>query len=173
MISIDSPYRTLISSAILSLGEKGSLSDLKKKWWIEKGGGLCKKDETESSGSSAELGLANVGGVFLVLICGCAASFVIAICEFLWNIRQVAVREKITPSEAFVAELKFAVNIWAVTKPVKISRSSVTSSVEGRLASRAASAARSIVGSFMRLDIIDKFDKDHNTNNRNNDRKIN
>ena len=38
---------------------------------------------------------------------------------------------------------------------------------------RAASTARSIVGSFLRLDILDKFDTDNSTNNRSNDRKIN
>lgn len=38
---------------------------------------------------------------------------------------------------------------------------------------RAASTARSIVGSFLRLDKLDKFDKDNNTNDRSNDRKIN
>ncbi|KAG7201434.1 hypothetical protein KM043_004194 [Ampulex compressa] len=168
----NSPYRTPISGAILTLQEKGTLQELKNKWWQEMGGGLCKKDTEETSTSSSELGLPNVGGVFLVLLCGCGASFVIAVFEFLWNIRKVAVKEKITPWEALVAELKFAVNIWAETKPVKISKSSGTSSMEGGLG-RAASTARSIVGSFLRLDMLDKFDKEHSSNNRSNDRKIN
>ncbi|CAL1681831.1 unnamed protein product [Lasius platythorax] len=166
----NSPYRTPINGAILMLGEKGILQQLKKKWWQEKGGGLCIKDDADKSVSTSELGLANVGGVFLVLMCGCGASLIIAIFEFLWNIRKVAVREKITPREALMAELKFAVNIWAVTKPVKIAKSSSgASSTEGGLG-RAASTARSIVGSFLRLDMLDKFD---NSNNRSNDRKIN
>lgn len=168
----NSPYRTPISGAILTLQEKGTLSELKTKWWEKRGGGKCKKDDSDKDINSIELGLPNVGGVFLVLMCGCAASFVIAIFEFLWNIRKVAVEEKITPWEAFVAELKFAVNITLDTKPVKIAkRSSGTSSMEGGIG-RAASTARSIVGSFLRLDILDKFDK-NNTNNRGNDRKIN
>lgn len=86
--------------------------------------------------------------------------------SFSWTFLQV------TPWEALVAELKFAVNIWAETKPVKISKSSGTSSMEGGIG-RAASTARSIVGSFLRLDILDKFDKDNNTNNHSDDRKIN
>ena len=78
-----------------------------------------------------------------------------------------------TPWEALVAELKFAVNIWAETKPVKMSKSSGTSSMEGGIG-RAASTARSMVGSFLHLDMLDKFDKDNNTNNlSSNDRKIN
>ncbi|XP_026301854.1 glutamate receptor ionotropic, kainate 2 isoform X2 [Apis mellifera] len=167
----NSPYRTPISGAILMLQEKGVLQDLKKKWWEERGGGLCSKTEVEPT-SSSELGLANVGGVFLVLLIGCCGSFIIAVFEFLWNVRKVAVKEKVTPWEALVAELKFAVNIWAETKPVKISKSSGTSSMEDGIG-RAASTARSIVGSFLRLDILDKFDKDNSTNNRSNDRKIN
>ncbi|XP_076230629.1 glutamate receptor ionotropic, kainate 2 isoform X2 [Nomia melanderi] len=167
----NSPYRTPISAAILQLQEKGVLQDLKKKWWQERGGGLCAAKDTETTNSS-ELGLANVGGVFLVLLIGCSGSFVIAICEFLWNVRKVAVEEKVTPWEALVAELRFAVNIWAETKPVKISKSSGTSSMEDGIG-RAASTARSIVGSFLRLDMLDKFDKDNNTNDRSDDRKIN
>ncbi|XP_047363225.1 glutamate receptor ionotropic, kainate 2-like [Vespa velutina] len=170
----NSPYRTPISGAILTLQEKGTLSELKTKWWQERGGGKCKKDESDKDANSIELGLANVGGVFLVLMLGCAASLIIAIFEFLWNIRKVAVEEKITPWEAFIAELKFAINISLETKPVKISKSSIgtSSSTEGGIG-RAASTARSIVGSFLRLDILDKFDKDNNPNNRGNDRKIN
>ncbi|XP_053977682.1 glutamate receptor ionotropic, kainate 2-like isoform X1 [Hylaeus volcanicus] len=167
----NSPYRTPVSGAILMLQEKGVLQDLKTKWWKGHGGGQCSKGDVEPANSS-ELGLANVGGVFLVLLFGCCGSFVIAICEFLWNVRKVAVTEKVTPWEALVAELRFAMNIWAETKPVKISKSSGTSSMEGGIG-RGASTARSIVGSFLRLDVLDKFDKDNNTNNRSDDRKIN
>lgn len=79
------------------LQEKGVLQDLKKKWWEERGGGLCSKTEVEPT-SSSELGLANVGGVFLVLLIGCCGSFIIAVFEFLWNVRKVAVKEKVSPS---------------------------------------------------------------------------
>lgn len=96
-LPLDSPYRTPISGAILQLQEKGLLQDLKKKWWEERGGGLCLKTEQEPT-SSSELGLANVGGVFLVLLIGTCGSFVIAVFEFLWNVRKVAVKEKVSLS---------------------------------------------------------------------------
>ncbi|XP_018339843.1 PREDICTED: glutamate receptor ionotropic, kainate 2-like isoform X1 [Trachymyrmex septentrionalis] len=169
----NSPYRIPINRAILKLGETGTLAEIRKKWWEERGGGLCKKDETEKSENTSELGLANVGGVFFVLMCGLCGSFFIAICEFLWNIRKVAVTEKITPWEALIAELKFVVNVFEVTKPVKISKSSNNSASSMGGLGRAASTARSIVGSFLRLDMVDKFDKDLSTNNRTNDHKIN
>jgi len=91
---VDSQYRTPINKAILMLGEKGTLHQLKKTWWQDIGGGKCITD-SDKVVSTNELGLANVGGVFLVLMCGCGASLIIAICEFLWNIREVAVREKV------------------------------------------------------------------------------
>lgn len=80
----------------MSLGEKGTLQDLKKRWWVERGGGKCKKDDAEKSVNTAELGLASVGGVFLVLMIGCGVALIIAIFEFLWNIRNVAVKEKVS-----------------------------------------------------------------------------
>ncbi|XP_018361371.1 PREDICTED: glutamate receptor ionotropic, kainate 5-like, partial [Trachymyrmex cornetzi] len=131
----NSPYRTHINHAILILTERGILQNMKTKWWKNMGGGLCKKDEMEKNTSTYELGMASLGGVFLVLICGCSASFFIAICEFLWNIPKVAVTEKITSWEALVAELKFVVNIFAIKKPVKIAKSSNSniSSREGGL----------------------------------------
>jgi len=65
------------------------------------------------------------------------------------------------------------VNIFEVTKPVKISKSNNNSTSSMGGLGRAASTARSIVGSFLRLDMVDKFDKDLSTSNRTNDRKIN
>lgn len=38
---------------------------------------------------------ANVGGVFLVLGVGCLFALIIAIIEFLWNVKKVAVEEKV------------------------------------------------------------------------------
>jgi len=93
--STDSPYRTSIDQAILKLKEKGILQNLKIKWWRNKGGGLCKKDEMEKNTSTYESGMVSLGGAFFILICGCSASFFVAICEFLWNIRKVAVTEKV------------------------------------------------------------------------------
>lgn len=42
-----------------------------------------------------ELGLANVGGVFVVLIGGMFGACIVGILEFIWNTRQVAVDERV------------------------------------------------------------------------------
>ncbi|CAB0041632.1 unnamed protein product [Trichogramma brassicae] len=119
----NSPYRTMISTAILHLQEKGELQQLKQKWWKDMGGGKC-DDASDEPANSNELGMPHVGGVFLVLMFGALISFGIAIAEFLWNVRKVAVDEKLTPWEAFVAEFKFVINIKAITKPVRTEKSS-------------------------------------------------
>lgn len=42
-----------------------------------------------------DLGIENVGGVFVVLGAGCLVALVIAIFEFLWNVHSLAVEERV------------------------------------------------------------------------------
>lgn len=93
---IDSPWRTLISQAVLRLQEEGKLRELKERWWVEKneGAGDCGGD-TGGGGDAPELGMDNVGGVFLVLGAGLIVSILVGIIDFLWNIRQIAIDEKV------------------------------------------------------------------------------
>ena len=75
--------------------------------WGEIGGGKCKKDKIE-------LDFVKFSGVFLVLICGYGASLIIAIFEFLWNIRKVAVREKVRfflVSRLFIILISYLIKI--------------------------------------------------------------
>lgn len=44
---------------------------------------------------SAELDVNEVGGMFVILILGCMFGFLFSLLEFLWNIRKVAVAEKV------------------------------------------------------------------------------
>lgn len=44
---------------------------------------------------SAELDVSEVGGMFVILIFGCLLGFLFSLLEFLWNIRKVAVEEKV------------------------------------------------------------------------------
>lgn len=93
----NSPYRTAISGAILKLQEEGKLHILKTRWWKEKrDGGSCRDETSKSSSAANELGLANVGGVFVVLMGGMGVACVIAVCEFVWKSRKVAVEERVS-----------------------------------------------------------------------------
>ncbi|XP_061714374.1 glutamate receptor ionotropic, kainate 2 isoform X1 [Cydia pomonella] len=105
----NSPYRTAISGAVLKLQEEGKLHILKTKWWKEKrGGGSCRDETSKSSSTANELGLANVGGVFVVLMGGMGVACVIAVCEFVWKSRKVAVDERASLCSEMASELRSA-----------------------------------------------------------------
>ncbi|GFW48761.1 glutamate receptor ionotropic, kainate 5 [Trichonephila clavipes] len=115
-----SPYRTHMSSAILKLQENGKLHVLKDLWWKKKRlSQKCAKDDTTSSSSASELGLANVGGVFLVLICGVFLGCIIVVFEFVWKSRKVPSEERESLCASFCRELKFAICCGGSTKPIK------------------------------------------------------
>lgn len=60
------------------------------------------KDDTSKSSSTAnELGLSNVGGVFVVLIAGMGVACVIAVCEFVWKSRKVATEERVIQMQCY------------------------------------------------------------------------
>ncbi|XP_041980067.1 glutamate receptor ionotropic, kainate 2 isoform X6 [Aricia agestis] len=105
----NSPYRTAISGAVLKLQEEGKLHILKTRWWKEKrGGGSCRDETSKSSSTANELGLANVGGVFVVLMGGMGVACVIAVCEFVWKSRKVAVDERASLCSEMASELRSA-----------------------------------------------------------------
>lgn len=54
----------------------------------EEGGG-----DDDSSGG--ELGVENVGGVFVILGIGCGVAAGMCIFEFLWNVQEVAIEQKV------------------------------------------------------------------------------
>jgi hypothetical protein len=56
---------------------------------------ILQDDTSKSSSAANELGLANVGGVFVVLMGGMGVACVIAVCEFVWKSRKVAVEERV------------------------------------------------------------------------------
>ena len=79
-----SALRAPVSSAIIRLKEEGVIAALKAKWWREeRGGGACLTEEAAAGGVS-ELGLDNVGGIFLVLGLGILASGLLALAEMYW-----------------------------------------------------------------------------------------
>jgi uncharacterized membrane protein YqhA len=49
----------------------------------------CEEDKPHD-----DLTIANVGGVFLVLVAGCFVAFIVACFEFLWNVEKIAIEEK-------------------------------------------------------------------------------
>ncbi|XP_043673079.1 glutamate receptor ionotropic, kainate 2-like isoform X6 [Vespula pensylvanica] len=82
-----SPWRDKISLAILELQEKGEIQMLYDKWW-KSPGDTCMRTEKGKESKANALGVDNIGGVFVVLLCGLAFAVLIAIFEFCYNSRR-------------------------------------------------------------------------------------
>ncbi|GBP90061.1 Glutamate receptor ionotropic, kainate 2 [Eumeta japonica] len=80
-----SPWRDKMSLAILELQEKGVIQILYDKWW-KNTGDVCNRDGKDSKANP--LGVQNIGGVFVTLLCGLALAILVAILEFCWNTRR-------------------------------------------------------------------------------------
>ncbi|EFO98729.1 CRE-GLR-3 protein [Caenorhabditis remanei] len=72
-----SPYRELISTAILRLQEKTELTELKEKWWKDKSV-VCEqpKRKDQDDGES-------IGGIFIILVVGLVLTAVLVIFELI------------------------------------------------------------------------------------------
>lgn len=81
-----SPWRDKISLAILELQEKGEIQMLYNKWW-KSPKDQCVADKSRQSNKANALGVNNIGGVFVLLLCGLAFAVLIAILEFCHNSR--------------------------------------------------------------------------------------
>ncbi|XP_034472188.1 LOW QUALITY PROTEIN: glutamate receptor ionotropic, kainate 1 [Drosophila innubila] len=134
-VPLGADYRTNLSVSILQLSEKGELYKLKNKWW-KKHNVTC---EMFHEVDGDELSIIELGGVFLVLAGGVVTGVILGIFEFLWNVQNVAVEERVTPWEALKAELIFALKFWVRKKPMRISSSSSSSADKS---SRRSSASR-------------------------------
>ena len=87
---VDSPYRDEISKTILRMQENSELELLKDKWWK---GAICGGSTGQDANS--ELGMSNVGGVFVVLLAGIAVAFIITAVEFFWKVAKLSKATKV------------------------------------------------------------------------------
>ncbi|XP_075225363.1 glutamate receptor ionotropic, kainate 2-like isoform X2 [Lycorma delicatula] len=88
-----SPWRDKISLAILELQEKGEIQTLYDKWW-KNPGDTCTRNEKGKESKANALGVDNIGGVFVVLLCGLAIAVIVAIFEFCYNSKQITKMER-------------------------------------------------------------------------------
>ncbi|XP_054478460.1 glutamate receptor ionotropic, kainate 5 [Anoplopoma fimbria] len=88
---LGSPFRDEITLAILQLQENNRLEILKRRWWE---GGKCPK---EGDHRAKGLGMENIGGIFVVLICGLIIAVFVAIMEFVWSTRRSAETDEVCP----------------------------------------------------------------------------
>ncbi|CAH1132882.1 unnamed protein product [Ceutorhynchus assimilis] len=100
-----SPWRDKISLAILELQEKGVIQILYDKWW-KNTGDVCTRDDKSKESKANALGVENIGGVFVVLLCGLALAILVAILEFCWNSKKNAQTDRQSLCSEMAEELR-------------------------------------------------------------------
>uniref|UniRef100_A0AAQ4P3L4 Glutamate receptor n=1 Tax=Gasterosteus aculeatus aculeatus TaxID=481459 RepID=A0AAQ4P3L4_GASAC len=101
---LGSPFRDEITLAILQLQENNRLEILKRRWWE---GGQCPK---EGDHRAKGLGMENIGGIFVVLICGLIIAVFVAIMEFVWSTRRSAETDEVSVCQEMITEFRNAVS---------------------------------------------------------------
>ncbi|RWS19291.1 glutamate receptor ionotropic: kainate 2-like protein, partial [Leptotrombidium deliense] len=129
----NSTYLRDISKGVLYLQESGILASLYDKWWKEKrGGGACLTPPPPN----LELGIANVGGVFIVLIKGFVVTILLAFLELLYKIYRKEYglpAPQLTFWQKVKKELKFAFDFKVKVKECKKASSSTAASEKGSI----------------------------------------
>ncbi|XP_067946370.1 glutamate receptor ionotropic, kainate 2-like [Watersipora subatra] len=108
----ESPYRDILSNEILSLSERQVLLNLYNKWWNVDNTKCKVEDDSKASSTAAQLGLPNLGGVFVFLLAGLLLAFVIAILEFVINAFINSRADKQTLWSEIREECMFAIKCW-------------------------------------------------------------
>merc|ERR1719150_1952386 len=98
-----SKWRDPLSLAILELQEKGTIQMLYNKWW-KNTGDVCTRQDKSKDSKANPLSVKNIGGVFVVLLCGLS----LAVIEFCWNSRKNAQSDHQSLCSEMAEELRFA-----------------------------------------------------------------
>uniref|UniRef100_H3CII8 Glutamate receptor n=1 Tax=Tetraodon nigroviridis TaxID=99883 RepID=H3CII8_TETNG len=104
-LPLGSPYRHEITLGILQLQESNRLEILKRRWWE---GGQCPREEDHRAKGC--LGMENIGGIFVVLICGLIIAVFVAIMEFVWSTRRTAETDEVSVCQEMLSEFRNAVS---------------------------------------------------------------
>ncbi|BFZ10283.1 hypothetical protein BsWGS_13322 [Bradybaena similaris] len=119
--------REALTEEILRLQEEQVIDELYNKWWKkELGGGKCVEEEGSPAGKAAELGVENVGGVFVVLMGGVVIGFFVSLCEFMWKARKNAKKDKQTLCSEMSEEIRFVVRCLGSKKKNKKREEEIT-----------------------------------------------
>nr|AXF48865.1 ionotropic receptor IR34 [Lobesia botrana] len=114
----NSPYRSIINTAILKLKENNKLNEIRDLWWNTKFGATPCPEEKDENDVEGDLEVENLLGAFLVLIGGLFICLFITAAEFMNEVRNIVVREQVSHKEVFIKELKASLNFFQLQKPV-------------------------------------------------------
>jgi len=111
----DSPYTAAISQGVIKLIETGEVKRIKERWWKVTGDDSCHE---QAGAGGDQMGVEALAGLYAMLIAGMLIAALVAMCEFAWRKRKLAVDENTSVMHEMWEELKFAVNPFAGdTKP--------------------------------------------------------
>jgi glutamate receptor, ionotropic, invertebrate len=85
-----------------------------------------------SSVCGGKLGVDNIGGVFVVLLCGLAFAILVAILEFCWNSKKNAQNERQSLCSEMAEELRFAIRCHGSRQRPALKRNCVKCSPAGQ-----------------------------------------
>ncbi|OWA49771.1 Glutamate receptor 2 [Hypsibius exemplaris] len=120
-----------ISRLILDLKEDGTLAQMQREWWIEKGEcGPADADKGDSKNN--ELKLNNVAGCFYILIIGLVLSLVFALLEFLYKANKDSRRHGVPMKQAIKTKARFSVQGGAFKDPRDLYPSAFAATVKGK-----------------------------------------
>ncbi|CAL8292843.1 unnamed protein product [Merluccius merluccius] len=122
-MTLGSPYRDEITLAVLQLQENNRLEILKRKWWEA---GQCPKEEDHRAKG---LGMENIGGIFVVLICGLILAVFVAVMEFVWSTRRSGETDEVSVCQEMMSEFRNAVSCRKSSRSRR--RRTLTGSVGG------------------------------------------
>ncbi|XP_018324825.1 glutamate receptor ionotropic, kainate 2-like [Agrilus planipennis] len=112
----NSSYRHILSTAVLKLQESGKITELKRKWWEERGA-QCTGEE--ASQEAPPLDLVNVSGIFWVTVAGTVLAFVFVCIEMVLYVFRVSLRYKVSFLHELRQEIKHCFAFDSSTKPVR------------------------------------------------------
>uniref|UniRef100_A0A8L0DVK1 Glutamate receptor n=1 Tax=Oncorhynchus mykiss TaxID=8022 RepID=A0A8L0DVK1_ONCMY len=101
---LGSPFKEEITLGVLQLAENNRLEILKRRWWE---GGQCPKEEDHRAKG---LGMENIGGIFVVLICGLIIAVFVAVMEFVWSTRRSAETDEVSVCQEMLTEFRNAIS---------------------------------------------------------------
>jgi len=105
---LGSDLRDQVTLAVLELRENGELAKLEKKWWYDLGQCGAEKKSGQADTSNT-LKLADVAGMFYILIGGLVLALIMAVIEFLYKSRMEARRRKTTISNAIRSKARLSI----------------------------------------------------------------
>ncbi|CAH1778409.1 unnamed protein product [Owenia fusiformis] len=98
-----------ITLAVLEALENGELLKLEKKWWLSEEN-VCKQDDGKPKDASENaLKMANVAGIFYIMLVGLCIAIVVALLEFIYKCNAEANKKKTSLSAAIKAKFNLAI----------------------------------------------------------------